>query len=313
MSKVSVIVPCYNHARFLKQRIDSILNQTYQDFELILLDDHSTDDSYNICLSYKDNPHVVHVETNKQNSGKPFKQWEKGIRLAKGEYIWIAESDDYAGKEFLSNTVCLLDQHPEARLCLTGSYIVDEKGESIPDREADTWEADGTTCIFSSNNYLPNKMMVTNSVYNASMVLFRKEGCLSDITPRYREMRYCGDWLFWIEQIRKGGVIELHRKLNYFRQHGHNTTNKGAEEGNSLGEIAFIRHWLHRHCVTDKTLADKDRVLFYRTVRNFPVSTPQRKKELLNCIAKEGRFTYRNYCLAKLRLKARKLFGKICF
>lgn len=157
MSKVSVIVPCYNHARFLKQRIDSILNQTYQDFELILLDDHSTDDSYSICLSYKDNPHVVHVETNKQNSGKPFKQWEKGIRLAKGEYIWIAESDDYAGKEFLSNTVCLLDQHPEARLCLTGSYIVDEKGESIPDREADTWEADGTTCIFSSNNYLPNK------------------------------------------------------------------------------------------------------------------------------------------------------------
>ena len=65
MPKVSVIVPCYNHARFLEQRIDSILNQTYQDFELILLDDHSTDDSYSICLSYKDNPHVVHVETNK--------------------------------------------------------------------------------------------------------------------------------------------------------------------------------------------------------------------------------------------------------
>ena len=132
MPKVSAIVPCYNHARFLEQRIDSILNQTYQDFELILLDDHSTDDSYSICLSYKDNPHVVHVETNKQNSGKPFKQWEKGIRLAKGEYIWIAESDDYAEKEFLSNTVCLLDQHPEARLCLTGSYIVDEKGRVNP-------------------------------------------------------------------------------------------------------------------------------------------------------------------------------------
>ena len=86
--QVSVIVPNYNHAPYLRQRIDSILAQTYQDFELILLDDSSTDKSEEVLLSYKDHPKVISLIINKQNSGSTFKQWDKGIELAKGEYIW---------------------------------------------------------------------------------------------------------------------------------------------------------------------------------------------------------------------------------
>ncbi len=98
MQTISVIVPNYNHARFLKRRIDSILNQTYQDFELILLDDCSSDDSCDILLSYKDNPHVSQIVFNDENSGTPFKQWDKGIRMAKGKWIWIAESFGFLKK-----------------------------------------------------------------------------------------------------------------------------------------------------------------------------------------------------------------------
>ena len=101
MPKVSVIVPNYNHERFLRQRIDSILAQTFRDFELILLDDCSTDYSREILREYASDPHVTHAEFNEVNSGSTFKQWNKGVRLAQGKYVWIAESDDYANPHFI--------------------------------------------------------------------------------------------------------------------------------------------------------------------------------------------------------------------
>lgn len=70
---VSVIVPNYNHAPYLKPRIDSIVNQTYHDFELILLDDCSTDNSREILESYRSNPHVTHIVYNEQNGRNTFR------------------------------------------------------------------------------------------------------------------------------------------------------------------------------------------------------------------------------------------------
>src|SRR5579864_2284139 len=107
MPTVSVVVPNYNHARFLPERIESILRQTYQDFELILLDDRSTDDSRAILSQYGGDPRVT-IEFNDVNSGSTFKQWNKGVRLARGRYIWIAESDDYADDRLLERLVAAL-------------------------------------------------------------------------------------------------------------------------------------------------------------------------------------------------------------
>src|SRR5690349_3561194 len=103
--KVSVIVPNYNHARYLKQRIDSVLNQTFTDFELILLDDHSTDESLSIIENYRNHPRVSAIILNAENSGSTFRQWRKGLEQAKGQFVWIAESDDSADANFLEKTV----------------------------------------------------------------------------------------------------------------------------------------------------------------------------------------------------------------
>src|ERR1017187_1910144 len=111
MPTVSVIIPNYNHARFLRRRIDSVLQQTFQDFEVILLDDCSTDDSRSILSKYADDPRV-RIEFNEKNSGSPFKQWNKGVRLAQGSYVWIAESDDYAAERLLERLVAVLDADP---------------------------------------------------------------------------------------------------------------------------------------------------------------------------------------------------------
>ena len=110
---VSVIVPNYNHGKFLKERLDSILAQTFTDYEIILLDDRSTDGSDQLLLSYSGQPHISAVILNETNTGSPFVQWEKGIKTARGKYIWIAESDDSARKEFLQTTVAFLEGTPE--------------------------------------------------------------------------------------------------------------------------------------------------------------------------------------------------------
>ena len=125
---VSVIIPNYNYARYLEERISSILNQTFSDFEMILLDDASSDNSTEILKKYKDNPHVSHCIVNGKNSGCVFRQWEKGINLSKGKYIWIAESDDLAAPDFLEKTISALERHPEANLCFCGSYLIDSIG-----------------------------------------------------------------------------------------------------------------------------------------------------------------------------------------
>ena len=88
MPQVSVIIPNFNHAAYLDQRINSVLNQTYQDFEVILLDDCSTDNSKEVLLKYSDNMKVAHVIFNDKNCGSTFNQWKKGLHLAKGKYIW---------------------------------------------------------------------------------------------------------------------------------------------------------------------------------------------------------------------------------
>src|SRR5690348_11158747 len=132
--KVSVIVPNYNHARFLRKRIESILAQTVQDCELILLDDCSTDDSRLILNQYAGDPRI-RIEFNEMNSGSPFKQWNKGVRLAQSEYVWIAESDDFADVSFLEKLCGALDGEPDAGFayCRSWRVSVDDEVKGFAD------------------------------------------------------------------------------------------------------------------------------------------------------------------------------------
>ena len=111
---VSVIVPNYNHAAYLQQRFETIVNQCYSDIEIILLDDASTDESDSFLQQAAKHPKVTAYHRNSTNTHNPFLQWQKGISMAKGDYVWIAESDDYSDREFLTQCVEALDAHPDA-------------------------------------------------------------------------------------------------------------------------------------------------------------------------------------------------------
>ena len=124
MATVSIIVPNYNHSRFLEERLESIFSQTFQDFEVILLDDSSTDNSVEVLKRYATHPKVRELLVNDHNSGSPFKQWQQGFALSLGEYIWIAESDDYADKDFLATLVPALKANPQLGLAYCQSRII---------------------------------------------------------------------------------------------------------------------------------------------------------------------------------------------
>lgn len=235
--KVSVIVPNYNHSLYLKERIESILHQTYQDYELIILDDNSSDDSINVIEQYRSNKHVSHIVLNKENSGSTFLQWDKGVSLAKGEYIWIAESDDVAHPKFLSILIEQMELHPEAAFAYAHSRLIDEKGSELEEKKH--LINDGSVKIYEGIKFAHWALLACNDIYNASMVVFRRS-IYEKIDKSFQKYRQCGDWAFWMGACLHGSVIEVCQLLNCWRQHRIRVTTKQAETGNDWREVASV-------------------------------------------------------------------------
>ena len=216
--KVSIIIPNYNHTAFLKQRLDTVFNQTYNNFEVILLDDASTDNSLEILETYKNHPKVSHFIPSKENSGSPFKQWEKGIKLAKGEYIWIAESDDYCELNFLEALIPLFTK--KVALCYCASNIINENNSILGRHKwADGLDPNRWKMSYKNNgkDEIKNFLRYRNTITNASAVVFKREIVTNLKYPSH--MKFCGDWFLWIEILKHGDVVYLQSSLNYFRRH----------------------------------------------------------------------------------------------
>lgn len=239
--KISVIVPNYNYARYLRARMNSIFCQTYRDFEIILLDDASTDGSQDLIEQYLAHPAVSQVFVNKNNSGSPFLQWMKGIQAARGEYIWIAEADDMADFDFLSYCMEKIEGNPHVAFCYCGSRLIDEDGNQIykdPNRWGRRYSRDAA--LFEGKVFLRRNLYWRNYVINASAVLFRRDMALKLAGSAFLEMRYCGDWLFWAQMAEQGQVIEMYHLLNSFRQHTGKTTVRSHETGGGLLEDIMV-------------------------------------------------------------------------
>ena len=217
---VSVIVPNYQHARFLERRLESIFRQSYGNYEVILLDDASTDGSWDILARYADHPRVSRCMRNRENSGSPFLQWRTGLALARGELVWIAESDDWAADTFLEKCVRAWQSHPGTALVSTYAHWVD--GEGANEGTTSDWLAaiDGPEPVYREQGlaFLKRYMLGKNHLLNASGIVFRKPATPVE-GPAFR-LRYAGDRAFWIFLLMTGDVVYLREPLNHFRRHG---------------------------------------------------------------------------------------------
>ncbi len=220
--KVSIIIPNYNHAPFLARRLESVLAQSYTDYEIIILDDCSSDNSREIIEQYRNNPKVSEIVYNSSNSGSPFIQWNKGVKLARGKYIWIAESDDQADTTFLAKTVETLNSNPDVGIVKTLTRMIDEN-----DNQLDIWEYQrernwSNSFIIDGREDCLLQMKYRTSFPNASGIVFRKDIYVSS-GYACESFKYSGDWMTWIQMLKSCKLAHIAEPLNFMREMHNNS------------------------------------------------------------------------------------------
>lgn len=243
---VSVIVPNYNHARYLRKRIDSILTQTYQDFEVVVLDDCSTDDSRSILACYEGDPRIT-VAFNTENSGNPFKQWNKGVRMSRGRYLWIAESDDFAESRFLERLVSTLQEQPEVTFAYCRAWRVGEDDQrwhfadtDLDRLDAEHWKRD---FVADGAEECARYFALCSPVFNASTVVFRKEAYQRAGMADER-LRVASDYKVWATMALAGKVAYIAEPLSYYRTHSENVRTRTDASGLLLSEYFYVMRWV---------------------------------------------------------------------
>jgi len=219
--RVTVILPCYNHARFLPERIGSILQQTVKPDEIIFLDDASTDDSVAVARALlRGCPIPWRIEANEENSGNVFRQWLKGISLAANDLIWIAETDDLVDRHFLANILPAFRKGD-----VLGAYghirCIDPEGELRNDLDGyydglkfHSW---GRSSTVAARLAFSHDFSVRNIVPNASGFVFRKPSLREDEIERLLQYRFAGDWYFYALVLRGGSLAYRRGAKSYFR------------------------------------------------------------------------------------------------
>ncbi len=225
---VTVIVPNYNHGRFLRERLESIYCQTYENTEVILLDDCSTDDSKQILTEYAHRyPEKTRCFFNDRNSGKIMMQWNLGITQASGELIWIAESDDFSERDFLEIMVGLMARESVQLAFCRSDFVQD--GRKIWDTEqylADisciNWDCD---FVMTADEIMSKAFSVKNIIPNVSSAVFRNIGGISDdFRKKTENMKLSSDWMFYLELIRGGTIAYTRKVTNFYRVHEDSTS-----------------------------------------------------------------------------------------
>jgi glycosyltransferase involved in cell wall biosynthesis len=257
MPAVSVVIPNYNHAPFLPQRIESILRQTFQDFEVIVLDDCSTDDSRSVLSQYASDSRV-RLEFNDANSGSAFKQWNKGARLARGKYVWIAESDDYADERLLETLVSRLEAEPAAVLAHCRSWRVSVDGHLYGFADAYLAYLDPLrwTMDFSADGReeCRNYLIFGNTFLNASSVVFRRE-VYWQVGGADENFVFCGDWKTWAAMALTGGtLVHVGQPLNYCRFHDATVTARAKRLGVGTAESLRVARWILQRVTLEKSV-----------------------------------------------------------
>ncbi len=296
IKKVSVVVPNYNYEKYLNGRIRSILRQKYPIFELIILDDASTDGSveeifrvlkkHNIELeerktannrgekiyNFENEKLKVKLVVNKKNSGKAILQWKKGFELATGDFVWIAEADDLASRNFLQE---VMEGFCDSRVVLSyaESKIINKQGLMICPNFR--WSRDREKTGHYNKNYtkdgnqeIEEIMAIRCTIPNVSAVIFRKneQNLFLQYLDEATRFGQVGDWYFYAKVLEHGRISYNRKSLNKFRVHGGSKTATAKKEKSHYEEILqmhkmFMTKYKLSKSMKEKMLEEEKRIL----------------------------------------------------
>lgn len=230
---VTAIVPNYNHARYLRERLDSILSQTYPLIDIIVLDDFSTDDSRQVIEDYVSrHPDRIKAVYNDANSGSVFHQWQKGHELATGDLVWLCESDDFCAPSFVERLIGHF-RDPSVMLAFGKIEFADDAGNAMPGMshyletaQAGIWDQPR---IRPAATWFEGAFGVKNVIANVGGSLWRRAPLSQATWDEARSYRIMGDWYLY-SVLANGGQIAFNPTAqSYFRIHGRNTSGAGAQ------------------------------------------------------------------------------------
>lgn len=226
--KVTAVVPNYNHARFLRQRIDSILNQTYPNVDVLLLDDCSSDDSRDVIAEYCErHPGRVRSILNERNAGNVFRQWRKGVEAADGELVWICESDDFCEPDFLASIVPHFKDR-SVNIAFGRIQIADRDGDV--NYWLDTYREGAEPGIWAEPLVRPAQQWfaggfgVNNVIANVGGCVWRRQALPDAVWEEAQTYSILGDWFLYCQVAGGGQIAYEPAAVAYFRQHGVNTS-----------------------------------------------------------------------------------------
>lgn len=231
--RVSAIVPNYNYARYLPERIDSISAQSFPLAEVVVLDDASSDNSLDILrmlrLYSHPEPLVVRGDA---NSGSVFHQWLAGVRRTEGEFVWIAEADDAADPALIqtlmramsADTRIVMAYAQSCRIDATGAILAPDYLGYTDDISVDRWRSPYTV---SGAEEVGRALAVKNTVPNVSAALFRRDALLHVLERNIDELasyRIAGDWVVYLRLLKFGYIHYVPDVLNRHRYHAKSVT-----------------------------------------------------------------------------------------
>lgn len=228
---ISVVIPNYNYERFMYQRLYSILSQHQKLNEIIILDDCSTDDSRKLITEMVDklSPYIdIRKVYNETNSGSAFKQWQKGFSLAKSDYVWIAEADDYCSEDLLDYLVKPLKKYSDVMISYSDTAFIDVFGNitlksiksEIDIQKSGHWNK---SYVNDGISEIKDYSYLNCTIANVSSCLI-KNGDYNKYLEKSGSYKQAGDWLFYVNIMRKGKIAFCNKALNYYRVHGNNVS-----------------------------------------------------------------------------------------
>jgi glycosyltransferase involved in cell wall biosynthesis len=223
MVKVSVCIPTFNRSDYLQYAVNSVLQQTYLDWELIVCDDGSTDDTPEVIASYDDSR--LRYLRQPQNIGRS-RNMRSGFEAAGGKYFIKFDDDDAIARDFLAKTVAILDSHPEADFVCTDHWIINAQGkreEAATSANSAKWGKDklkaGLIADLMAETFIKQSLQVGST-------LFRRQ-CLNEVDYMRPQADGCEDFDLLVRLALAGyrGYF-LPELLMEYRFHGGQTSLK---------------------------------------------------------------------------------------
>lgn len=215
MPKVSIIMLSYNYGRYISEAIDSVLNQSYRDYELIIIDDCSDDGSDSIIREYASKDARIKFFINPKNIGIA-SSFNSGLDKCTGEYIGYISSDDIWGKNRLETGVSILDTRPEIHYVHSNLSIIADNGMFTGQTVNDLSRS--PTSKYSGNLF--DTLIKGNFIYFSSLLL--RSEAITGISIN-SDLRYLNDWQFLLEISEKGNFHYVNDVLARYRMHSSST------------------------------------------------------------------------------------------